>query len=418
VRAPLGDSAAGARTILHVDMDAFYASVEQRDRPQLRGKPVIVGAAPGGRGVVAAASYEARPFGVRSAMPISRAVRLCPAAVCLPVDHDKYGRISAQVMRILAHFSPLVEPTSIDEAFLDVTASERLFGDGRAIALKIKEWVRDELRLTASVGVASNKFVAKVASDLDKPDGLVVVSAGREAAFLAPLPVARLWGVGRTTERLLEEIGIRTIGQLAAMPDGILWRRLGAAGPSLRELALGRDECRVEPWEAPKSKGAEETFAADHGDVALLEATLRRQAERVARELREDGYLGRCVVLKIRFSDFTTVTRRHTTEPTQEGLRIYREARRLLGQVPLDRTVRLIGLSVSGLSVRGAVQLPLLEPNAGRRERLARVLDRLNDRFGAGAITSASLLDTPRGSTAPDRRGSGRVGESRRDLDA
>jgi DNA polymerase-4 len=391
-----------ARTILHVDMDAFYASVEQRDRPALAGKPVVVGAPPGGRGVVSAASYEARRFGVRSAMPIGRAVRLCPHAVYLPADHDKYARVSAQVMGMLADFSALVEPMSIDEAFLDVTASRRLFGDGPAIARGIKDRIRRELRLTASVGVAANKFVAKVASDLDKPDGLVVVPAGRETEFLAPLPVGRLWGVGGTTERALEALGIRTIGQLAGIPGETLRRRLGVAGPALRALALGHDERPVEPWAPPKSKGAEETFDADHRDLGRLEATLRRQAERVARELRDEGYLGRCVTLKIRFSDFTTFTRRHTTEPTQDGLRIYREVRRLLGRVSLERAVRLIGLSVSGLSATGAGQLPLLDPGAVRRERLARVLDRLADRFGGGVVTPASLVNAPpRGGRRP-----------------
>jgi DNA polymerase-4 len=373
-------------------MDAFYASVEQRDRPELAGTPVVVGAAPGGRGVVAAASYEARRFGVRSAMPIGRAARLCPHAVYLPVDHHKYAQVSAQVMGILADFTALVEPVSIDEAFLDVTGSGQLFGDGRAIARRIKNRIRGELALSASVGVAANKFVAKVASDLDKPDGLIVVPAGHEADFLAPLPVGRLWGVGRTTERALEDLGIRTIGQLARMPDETLRRRLGRSGAALRALALGHDARPVEPWEAPKSMGAEETFEADHRDMARLEATLRRQAERVARGLRDEGYLGRCVTLKIRFSDFTTFTRRHTTDPTQDGLRIYLEARRLLGRVSLERAVRLIGLSVSGLCAAGAVQLPLLDPGATRRERLTRVLDRLADRFGAGVITPASLI--------------------------
>ncbi|HVQ75894.1 MAG TPA: DNA polymerase IV [Candidatus Binatia bacterium] len=381
-----------AGTVLHVDMDAFYAAIEQRDRPELRGRPVVVGALPGGRGVVSAASYEARPFGVRSAMPISRAVRLCPHAAYLPVDRDKYARVSREVMAILAEFTPLVEPMSIDEAFLDITESQRLFGDGPTVARQIKGRIRAELALTASVGVAANKFVAKVASDLGKPDGLVVVEAGAEAEFLAPLPVARLWGVGQATARLLEALGIRTIGQLAAWPDDALRRRLGNAGPALRALAIGHDERPVESWGAPKSMGAEETFETDHLDLALLETTLRRQAERVARELRAEGCLGRTVTLKIRFSDFTTLTRRHTGEPTQDGLRIYRDACRLLDGVPLRRSVRLIGLSVSGLAPTDRGQLSLLDPTALRRERLARALDRIEDRFGAGAVTPASLL--------------------------
>ena len=328
-------------------------------------------------------------------MPIGRAVRLCPHAVYLPVDHDKYARVSAQVMGMLADFTALVEPMSIDEAFLDVTGSRRLFGDGPAIARRIKDRIRRELRLTASVGVAANKFVAKVASDLDKPDGLVVVPAGRRGRV--PRPVAGGPALGRGRDHGTGPRGARHPHDRPARRHARrdLAARLGASGPALRALALGHDERPVEPWEPPKSMGAEETFDADHRDLGRLEATLRRQAERVARELRDEGYLGRCVTLKIRFSDFTTFTRRHTTEPTQDGLRIYREARRLLGRVSLERAVRLIGLSVSGLSATGAGQLPLLDPGAVRRERLARVLDRLADRFGAGVVTPASLVNAP-----------------------
>jgi len=394
------------RTIIHVDMDAFYASVEQRDRPELRGRPVIVGASPGGRGVVSAASYEARRFGVHSAMPIGRAARLCPDAAFLPVDHDKYARASGELMAILAGFTPLLEPLSIDEAFLDATDSRRLFGPGETIAAEIKRRITEALHLTASVGVASNKFVAKVASDLRKPDGLVVVGPGREAEFLAPLPISRLWGVGRVTERALESMGIRTIGQLARVPAERLEARLGAGGAVLAELARGRDDRPVEPFAPPKSMGAEETFDVDHRDPALLHATLRRQAERVARELRTQGCAGRVVTLKIRFADFSTHTRAHTTDPTQDGLAIYREARALLERVNLAQPVRLIGVSVSGLGPPGQGQLSLLAPDAVRRERLLRALDRLAGRFGEEAVRPANLV-APRG--AP-RKGSRRGG--------
>ncbi|HET9925087.1 MAG TPA: DNA polymerase IV [Methylomirabilota bacterium] len=390
------------RTILHVDMDAFYASVEQRDRPELRGQPVIVGADPRGRGVVSAASYEARRFGVHSAMPIGRAARLCPDAAFLPVDMDKYAGVSREVMAILADFTPLLEPLSIDEAFLDVTGTERLHGDGAAVARTIKSRITTALRLTASVGVAANKFVAKVASDLRKPDGLVVVAPGAEADFLAPLPVSRLWGVGRVTGAGLEAMGVSTIGQLAAVPTAYLAARFGESGRALHDLSLGRDDRAVEPFAPPKSMGAEETFGRDHRDVERLAATLREQAERVARELREEGYAGRCVTLKLRFADFSTLTRRHTGDPTQDGLLIYRRARALLERIPLRQPVRLIGLSVSGLGAAAAGQLSLLEPDTLRRERLARAMDRVTTRFGEASLRPASLLRDPRRRRPPE----------------
>ncbi|HXA96329.1 MAG TPA: DNA polymerase IV [Candidatus Dormibacteraeota bacterium] len=385
-----------ARTVLHVDMDAFYASVEQRDQPELRGRPVIVGADPSGRGVVSAASYEARRFGVHSAMPIGRAARLCPDAAFLPVDMDKYAAVSRQVMAILADFTPLLEPVSIDEAFLDVTGTEGLHGDGAAVARTIKSRVAFALRLTASVGVAANKFVAKVASDLRKPDGLVVVAPGTEADFLAPLPVSRLWGVGRVTAGGLEAMGLSTIGQLAAVPAAYLEARFGSSGRSLQDLAFGRDDRLVEPFAPPKSMGAEETFGHDHRDVERLIATLRGQAERVARELRAEGYAGRCVTLKLRFADFSTLTRRHSDDPTQDGLVIYRRARALLERIPLRQPVRLIGLAVSSLGPPAAGQLPLLEADTARRERLARAMDQVTRRFGEESLRPASLLKRSR----------------------
>jgi DNA polymerase-4 len=377
-------------------MDAFYASVEQRDRPELRGRPVIVGADPSGRGVVSAASYEARRFGVHSAMPIGRAARLCPDAAFLPVDMDKYAAVSRQVMAILADFTPLLEPVSIDEAFLDVTGTEGLHGDGAAVARTIKSRVAFALRLTASVGVAANKFVAKVASELRKPDGLVVVAPGTEADFLAPLPVSRLWGVGRVTAAGLEAMGLSTIGQLAAVPAAYLEARFGPSGRSLQDLAFGRDDRLVEPFAPPKSMGAEETFGHDHRDVERLTATLRGQAERVARELRAEGYAGRCVTLKLRFADFSTLTRRHSDDPTQDGLVIYRRARALLERIALRQPVRLIGLAVSSLGPPAAGQLPLLEADTARRERLARAMDQVTRRFGEESLRPASLLKRSR----------------------
>jgi DNA polymerase IV len=381
-------------------MDAFYASVEQRDRPETRGRPVIVGADPHGRGVVSAASYEARRFGVHSAMPISRAFRLCPEGVFLPVDMDKYAGVSHEIMALLAGFTPLVEPLSIDEAFLDVTASRALHGDGAVIAREIKTKIRAAVSLTASVGVAPNKFLAKVASELEKPDGLVVVEPGREAEFLAPLPVSRLWGVGRVTGAALETMGIRTIGQLALTPAAHLEARFGRHGPDLLALARGLDDRPVEPDAPPKSLGAEETFERDTRDVELLRATLRGQSERVGRELRAEGYAGRTVTLKLRFADFSTITRAHTDDPTQDGLAIFRRVDALFARVRLGQAVRLIGLSVSGLGPAGAGQLSLLAPDVLRRERLARAVDGLAARFGEAAVRPASLV--PRALPSPD----------------
>jgi len=384
-----------AKSITHVDMDAFYAAVEQRDRPELRGRPVIVGAEPGGRGVVSTASYEARVYGIRSAMPISKAARLCPHAAFVPVDMEKYQRVSAEIMTVLDSFSPLVEPVSVDEAFLDLTGTESLFGAPVEATRTIKARIRQVTGLTASAGLASNKFVAKVASDLEKPDGLVVVPPGGEAQFLAPLPIGRLWGVGRVMAEALSGLGIITIAQLQAMPRAVLVRAFGRHGADLHELAFGRDDRPVEPYTAPKSMGAEETFGSDCRDPARLATVLREQAERVARELRGDRVAAARVTLKLRFSDFHTITRAMTAEPTQDGLELYRRARTLLDRERLDQPIRLIGLSASGLGPAEQGQLSLLDPDAVRRERLARVVDRLAKRFGDDVVRPASLLDPP-----------------------
>ena len=383
-------------------MDAFYASVEQRDRPELRGRPVIVGADPKGRGVVSACSYEARVFGVSSAMPISRAARLCPDAVFLPVDMDKYVAASRQIMAILGYFSPLVEPVSVDEAFVDLTGTASLFGPAPEAVRGIKGRIRAETGLTASAGLAANKFIAKVASDLRKPDGLVVVEAGREAEFLAPLPIERLWGVGRATAKDLAALGIASIGQLQRLPRVTLVARLGDHGAGLYALAFGRDERPVEPWTPPKSMGAETTFERDTSDRAQLDATLRGHAERVARELRAERLSAARVTLKLRYADFRTLTRSHTGDPTQDGLELYRRAAMLLARERLVQPVRLIGVSASALAAEATGQLGLLEADAVRRERLARAVDRITGRFGEGTIVPATLLGRaqrrPRGS--------------------
>jgi DNA polymerase-4 len=328
-------------------------------------------------------------------MPIGTAARLCPHATFLPVDMDKYARVSARIMGILARFSPLVEPVSIDEAFVDVTGTERLFGPPPDVARAIKARIRAEESLVASVGVASNKFVAKIASDLRKPDGLVEVPAGHEAAFLAPLPIRRLWGVGPATERELAALGIRTIGQLARVPPAVLERRFGRSGALLHALSLGRDDRPVEPWTPPKSIGAERTFEHDQRDVGRLRRVLREQAERVARELRSGGYAAARVTLKLRFADFRTLTRSRTAEPTQDGLELYRRATALLERIALVDAVRLIGFSASTLAPPDADQLSLFAGSDRRRDDLARAIDRLAEKFGPDSVRPASLLDPP-----------------------
>jgi len=394
-RGPDG-TASASRAITHVDMDAFYAAIEQRDRSELRGRPVIVGASPTGRGVVSAASYEARRFGVRSAMPIGRAARLCPHGAFLPVDMQKYQRVSVQVMHILADFSPLVEPVSVDEAFVDLTGTESLFGSPLDAVRRIKRRILDETGLTASAGLAANKFVAKVASDLEKPNGLVVVAAGDEARFLGALPIERLWGVGKVMAKELSELGFTTIGQLQRAPRAVLARRFGKHGDALYDLAFGRDDRAVEPFGVPKSIGAEETFGVDCTDPEKLKTTLRAHAERVAAELREGGFAAGRVTVKLRLAPFETHTRSVTGEPTQDGLELYRRALALLERDPVTRPVRLIGLSAARLSAGGTGQMDLLDPAALRRERLARVVDRLTARFGEGAVVPATLLGRTR----------------------
>ncbi len=416
--APSPGGGAGGRVVLHVDMDAFYAAVEQRDRPELRGRPVVVGADPRGRGVVAAASYEARRFGIHSAMPIGRAARLCPHAAFLPVDMPKYVRVSREIMAILAGFTPLVEPLSLDEAFLDVTASRALHGDGVSIARRIKQRIRAATGLTASAGVAPNKFLAKIGSDLEKPDGLVEVRPGEEAAFLRPLPIRRLWGVGPAAERTLAGLGVRTIGELAGLGRATLAARLGATGAHLWALAHGIDDRPVVPWDDPKSLGAEETFLQDTRDVGRLRATLLAQADRVAAELRAAGLRARTVTLKFRLADFRTFTRQDTRDtPTADAGEIFRRAAGLLERLLGAEPVRLIGVSASGLVAASTPeQLTLLGPG-DHAERVGRVTDELRARFGPRAVVRAALL-APGSDGAPEppaRRGpaSGQAGHGR-----
>ncbi len=380
------------RTILHADLDAFYASVEVLDDPSLRGKPVIVGGRPGERGVVSAASYEARRYGVHSAMPLRTAARRCPDGVFLPGRPERYRELSQQVMAIFATYTPLVEPISLDEAFLDVTASVTAFGDGETIARAIKERMLDEVGLIVSVGVASNKLCAKVASDLRKPDALVVVPPGTEAAFLAPLPIRRLWGVGPQAQQALADYGVTTIGQLAALPPGTLRRRFGKHGDDLASRARGEDASTVQPMGAPKSIGHEHTFHVDTVDPRRLESTMLDLAESVASRLRRHELAAGAVQLKLRYEGFETLTRQAPLpRQTDAAEPLYQTGLALLHRTLVEgRGVRLIGLTAISLS--DAQQLTLFDAVADRTDRLNRSIDVVRERFGEGAITRARLL--------------------------
>lgn len=384
-----------ARTVLHVDMDAFYAAVEQRDRPSLRGQPVIIGADPrggAGRGVVSTASYEARRFGVRSAMPISQAYRLCPQGQYLAPDMEKYGRVSEQVMAIVRSLTDQVEPVSIDEAFVDVSDARRILGSGESAARRLKEEIRSATALTASVGVAASKLVAKVASDIRKPDGLVVVPPGTEAAFLAPLPIRRLWGVGPKMEERLLVAGVHTIGDLASLAPAALERRLGTHGHDLQLLARGIDDRPVvsNPGEA-KSVGHEHTYDTDTADVGRLRRTLLDLADGVARRLRSQGLRGRTVTLKYRDETFRTLTRASTlASATDASDVLFQTAWQLLGQVHGRLRVRLIGIYASSFGTGSTTeQLSLFAPALSPADRLR---DVVAERFGREALTRASLL--------------------------
>ncbi len=381
--------------ILHVDMDAFYASVEIRDRPDLAAAPVIVGAV-GGRGVVLSATYQARTFGVRSAMPVTRARRLCPQAVFLPPRHSQYAAVSKEVMAIFRSFTPQVEPLALDEAFLDVSGARRRLGPPAMIARMIREQVAEQQGITCSVGVAPTKFVAKVASVQCKPDGLLVVPADGVLAFLHPLPVSALWGVGERTGQLLARLGLRTIGDIAHTPLATLQRELGAAhGSHLAALARGQDERSVVPHVEEKSIGAEETFAADIDDPELIRRELLRLSERTARGLRSSGCVARTVVVKLRLANFTTMTRSRTlTEPTDVARTIHETACALYEAAGLDRArLRLVGVRATGLvpASSAATQLVLGERPASWREA-EQTVDKITRRFGSDAVRPAALV--------------------------
>ncbi len=375
------------RIILHVDMDAFFAAVEQRDRPELRGRPVIVGGRPEQRGVVSAASYEAREFGVHSAMPAATARRLCPHGVFLPVDGKKYRRVSEQVMAILARHADVLERLSIDEAFLDVSDRVSDFREAEGLARRIKGEIRRELNLTASVGVGPNKFLAKLGSDLDKPDGLVVIRPDEVEKALAPLPVGRLWGVGPKTEKRLQDLGLRTIGDIARTPPERLRALLGAWGEVIHELARGVDERPVEPHRASKSVSAEETFAADLYAPVEMRRALARLSKRVARRLRAQGLRARTIAIKVRFDDFRTITRQtRLPRPSDQEAAVRGAAWRLLDGVERgERGIRLLGVRASNFA-QGPRQVSLFDPRAQKRAQLEKSLAYLRKRFGPDAV--------------------------------
>ncbi|MEI4271011.1 DNA polymerase IV [Klenkia sp. LSe6-5] len=381
--------------VLHVDMDAFFASVAVRQDPALAGRPVIVGGA-GGRGVVTSATYEARAFGVRSAMPTARALRLCPQAVVVPVDGALIGEASRGVMALFRTITPLVEPVSVDEAFLDVAGAGRGLGDPADVAELVRARVFDEQGLTCSVGVAPTKFVAKVASAHCKPDGLLVVRPAEVVGFLHPLPVRALWGVGPKTEESLRTLGLRTVADLAQVPLDVLQRTVGpGSARHLHELAWGRDPRRVVPDDPEKSTGAEETFGTDVADRRVVHRELLHLAERTAGRLRSAGYLARTVSLKVRFTDFTTITRSRTLAvPSDVGQELYGTARELFDALGPDvGPVRLVGVRAERLTPADATatQLVLGAREHGRRDaELA--ADRAARRFGAGAVRPATLL--------------------------
>jgi DNA polymerase-4 len=386
------------RTILHVDLDAFYAAVEQRDDPELRGKPVLVGGS-ARRGVVASCSYEARTFGIRSAMPMAEALRRCPKAIVVRHHMDRYVEASRGFFHILGDYSPDVEGLSLDEAFLDVTASERLLGDGPTIARAIKQRVRAELSLVASVGVAPIKLAAKIASDIDKPDGLRVVSPEGLLAFLHPLPVTRLWGVGEATREALASMGLTTIGDVSRYPEAALVGRLGAiTGHHLASLARGEDARGVVAEHEPVTVGHQETFDDDIDDKGELAVILLDQADRVASRLREGNLRARAVVLIIKYDDFRQITRRTTLDtPTSDGGQLARTAIELLGKVAIEARkgarVRLCGISATNLEPRDAPrQLGFDEAARAKGERLGDTIDKLAQKFGKATIRRAVHL--------------------------
>jgi DNA polymerase-4 len=383
--------------ILHIDMDAFYASVEQLDNPWLRGQCVIVGGT-SNRGVVSAASYEARKFGVHSAMPIFQAREKCPQGIFIPPRMERYREVSQKVMAILSEFTPQLEVVSIDEAYMDLAGCQRLHGDPEKMALTIKRKIKDKLGLTCSVGVAPVKFLAKVASDMDKPDGLTIIPPEDLPSFIAALPIQTIPGVGKKTFPHLAAMGIKTLGDIQKFPEKMLLNRLGKLGAHLIELSSGRDPSEVTPYAPPKSISSECTLAEDTDNIELLKTYLLKQAEEVARQLRKVNVKAGTVTLKLKHADFKQVTRSKTiVNPTQSSKTLYRQAVRLLDDYRLSGKIRLIGVGTSGLKSAGLpVQLDLFDRDTASDKswsKVDRTLETITKKFGKDAIKRASLSD-------------------------
>jgi len=393
-------------SILHVDMDAFYASASLLSRPELKGTPVIIAGA-GNRGVVLSATYEARAFGVTAAMPTARALRLCPQATIVAPDYGRYERISKAVMAVFASVTPIVEPLSLDEALLDVSGARRRLGTPSQIAQQIRDTIADEQGITCSAGVASTKFIAKLASGLAKPDGLLVVPQAEVVGFLHQLPVGALWGVGERTEEALRRLGLHTVADIAHTPLETLRRALGDnAGPALHALAWGQDTRSVVPTHRERSIGADETFSFDVDDPAYIHRQLLKLSDRTAARMRAAGLVGRTISIKVRFSDFTTITRSRTLrDPTDVSRDIYAIARALFDGLGLQRArLRLVGVRMEGLmdSEFAPIQGLLDAPEHGWRDA-DRAVDRASARFGAGAVRPGSLVEDPQSATTPMR---------------
>lgn len=377
------------RWVIHVDMDAFYAAVEQRDHRELAGKPVIVGGL-GSRGVVSTASYEAREFGVHSAMPMAEARRRCPQGIFLAGNHARYSAVSARIMTVLSGFSPLIEPLALDEAFLDVSGMEQIYPDIYQLAAEIKQRIRQTVGLVASVGAAENKFLAKLASDLKKPDGLVVIAPGKALGVLESMPVSRLWGVGAATNKILRELGITTIGELARFDLALLIQHCGNIAQQLHALANGRDDRLVIAERPPQSVGKELTFAADLTGTDRLKAELLALAEKVGWRLRCSGYSGRTITVKVRYRTFRTITRSCTlAQSTNFDETIYQTACTIFDKCSHTEGIRLLGITVS--SLQSGDQLALFD-ESDKRRALYSTVDRLKSRFGEAIITKAQLL--------------------------
>jgi DNA polymerase-4 len=379
---------------MHIDLDAFFVSVEQALNPDLKGKPVVVGGKPNQRGVVASASYEARKYGLRAGMPLTTASRLCPQAIFIQGNFHKYRDASQKFTAILADFSPYLEPVGLDEAYLDATGFETIHGSTKQMALAIKKRIKDELGLCASVGIANTKVVAKIASEVSKPDGLLEIAPGEEHSFLRPLPVTKLPGIGKKSERILKDLGINTIGQLATTPLDMLKAYFGASAELMHNYANGIDHRRVMPPSAAKSISRETTFAQDTKDRSLLEATLRYLSERVGSELRQQGKQAKCVTLKLRYADFTTITRQRTlgqaddTDQTIFGIGSKLLKKELSRE---KRAIRLIGIGVSNL-VEAGRQLDMLDSSAQRLRKLNITIDHIRKKYGFTAIQTGKTL--------------------------